>query len=82
MFVLPPPSPRLLHAAPDEAELDQGEELSGPQQELFSGLSELYQTSTSEGNPKGKKRVYHTITVQPASSMASFLFYAVCMYVM
>ncbi|XP_031420927.1 treslin isoform X2 [Clupea harengus] len=49
-------SMRLLHAAPDEAELDQGEELSGPQQELFSGLSELYQTSTSEGNPKGKKR--------------------------
>ncbi|XP_041966788.1 treslin isoform X1 [Alosa sapidissima] len=49
-------SMRLLHAAPDEAELEEGEELSGPQQELFSGLSELYQSSTSEGHLKGKKR--------------------------
>ncbi|XP_062403746.1 treslin [Sardina pilchardus] len=49
-------SMRLLHAAPDEAELEEGEELPGPQQELFSSLSELYQSSTSEGHLKGKKR--------------------------
>lgn len=45
---------RLLHAAPDQA-ID--EDLPEVQQELVSGLSELYQGSQETVSKRGKKRV-------------------------
>ncbi|XP_060932902.1 treslin [Limanda limanda] len=44
---------RLLHAVPEQRE---EEELSVLQQELISGLSDLYQTSQGTDNKRGKKR--------------------------
>ncbi|XP_018541184.2 LOW QUALITY PROTEIN: treslin [Lates calcarifer] len=46
-------SMRLLHAVPEQKE---EEELSVLQQELISGLAELYQTSQGTDNKRGKKR--------------------------
>nr|XP_019934839.1 PREDICTED: treslin [Paralichthys olivaceus] len=46
-------SMRLLHAVPEQRE---EEELSVLQQELISGLAELYQTSKGTDNKRGKKR--------------------------
>ncbi|XP_039989565.1 treslin [Xiphias gladius] len=46
-------SMRLLHAVPEQKE---EEELSVLQQELISGLAELYQTSQATDNKRGKKR--------------------------
>ena len=45
---------RLLHAVPEQRE---EEELSVLQQELISGLAELYQTSQGTDNKRGKKRM-------------------------
>lgn len=44
---------RLLHAVPEQRE---EEELSVLQQELISGLAELYQTSRGADAKRGKKR--------------------------
>ncbi|KAM4619161.1 treslin [Polymixia lowei] len=50
-------SMRLLHAVSDQREQeDQGEELSGLQQELFTDLAELYQTSQGPDHNRSKKR--------------------------
>ncbi|XP_028815058.1 treslin [Denticeps clupeoides] len=50
-------SMRLLHAAQEKVEEEQGEELSASQLELFSDLSELYQASSSQASGvKSKKR--------------------------
>ncbi|AWP08000.1 putative treslin [Scophthalmus maximus] len=46
-------SMRLLHAVPEQRE---EEEMSALQQELISGLAELYQTSKGTDNKRGKKR--------------------------
>ncbi|XP_072242442.1 treslin [Leuresthes tenuis] len=52
---------RLLHAVPEQRE---EEELSVVQQELISGLSELYKTSQDTVNKRGKKRGAHRTPVK------------------
>ncbi|XP_058502073.1 treslin isoform X1 [Solea solea] len=47
-------SMRLLHAVPEQS--DEEEEISALQQELITGLAELYQTSQGSNNKRGKKR--------------------------
>lgn len=44
---------RLLHAVPEQEEVDESLAL---QQELISGLAQLYQTSQGTGNKRGKRR--------------------------
>ncbi|KAM4572952.1 treslin [Odontesthes bonariensis] len=52
---------RLLHAVPEQREED---ELPVVQQELISGLSELYKTSQDSVNKRGKKRGAHRTPVK------------------